>query len=139
MGSSSDINPSPFDGYILANGVVDVHPGEFGWEIESYCDVGSKLSYLYTYAMRNADKSVDTQSDEIFTGNPELRVLRDAVVTHTGITPVFHKSSDKYHPFGYIDHQSLDVAAEPFNIGLSGVIQFLFSNSSSFDTDNDNH
>lgn len=144
--TSSMIDP-PLPESILIEGEVHVFPGEFGWEQETYYDVDSKLSYLYTSAIYTARCSLDLNElqkinpndPEYINENPRLKMIVDAVKQHAGVNVVFHVEDDKYYPFGYIDHQSFDVCDDVWNGGIESVIAFVFNSQSYFETDNDNH
>ena len=115
-----------------ASGVVSIYPGEYGWDIEEFRDPLSKLSYLYTDAMRPYDEP-DPQINE------KLQMIVDAVREHTGLDVVFERYDCEFFPFGYIDHQSVGLCDEVWKYGVEGVKQFAFSPNSWFKTDNDNY
>jgi len=104
----------------VVDGIVTIHPDEFGWAVETYNDPESKASYCYTYCVNyNLDK---------------LSMLRRVIEAQTGAKVTFVDNGDT----GYIDHASLDIAAEPFKSD-EALRQFIFSLSSVLYTDNDNY
>jgi hypothetical protein len=135
-----------FDGMIdpplpestLDAGVYHIFPGEFGWEEEEYFDIASKASYLYVDAMQYADSTVEPNDVAVQNENIHLKMIADAFKLHAGVPVEFHKENGSY-PFGYIDHQSVGICSDVWSEGVNGVIRFIFSNNSSFTTDNDNH
>lgn len=131
----------PLPDSVLNEGVLHVFSGEFGWERETYYDVSSKLSYLYTDAMRNRydddEEKVDPNDPELIEDNSKLKLLVDAVKEYAGVGVIFHKENGTY-PFGYIDHQSYGECSKVWHAGVQGVIRFVFSSDSWFETDNDN-
>ena len=134
VGDGTSLMDSPFRKAIVDRGFINVAPGEYGWEQDSYGDPMSKLSYLYTDAAQYEDKEFDPNSDE----NDKLDMIRKAVKRHTGLNVVFEKD-DGWYPFGYIDHQSVGLCDDVWNEGVEGVIKFVFDPNSYFETDNDNH
>ena len=119
----SDLTEQPFTDEEVASGHVIVLPGEFGWEVEQFYGVHDKLSYLYTSAASGLKAGDDPNTVK---GYINLDMIREAVEEHTGLTVLFSKNSDDYYPFGYIDHQSIDVPHEVFRGGKEAVIRFLF-------------
>lgn len=128
----------PIPDSMMDDGAIHVFSGEYGWEIETYYDVSSKLSYLYTDAMIG-ETDADPNDKEYQESNKNLKLIVDAVKQYAGVDVVFHKEISDYHPFGYIDHQSVGLISTVWDAGIDGVIRFVFSNDSSFETDNDNH
>lgn len=106
------------------DGNIVIFPGEFGWETASYNDVETKASYCLTYAKQ--------------IGGEELVEMLGRVMSETtGKAVVFKESGGDYHPWGYIDHQSEDVAGPAF---ASDEIlrRFVFGHDSVLTTGNDN-
>lgn len=131
---------SPVSDYEIKNGFVEIRPSDYGWEVESYSNIHDKASYLYVDAMTGEDSSnVDPNDDFYRNRNFKLKMIVDAFKEYTGLDVKFKTSSDKYNPFGYIDHQSHGLCNEVFEEGTNGVIRFIFSENSYFQTDNDNH
>jgi hypothetical protein len=107
---------------------VPFSPGEFGWEIASYNDAVTKASYCLTYAKHREEHSAK-----------ELLMLEKVIKEHTGAEKVsFNESTDKYDPWGYIDHQSYHVCGDAFSDEAS-LVSFIFNPESILRTDNDNH
>lgn len=136
--------PPPIPESMLVYGVMYVIPGEFGWEEETYHDVESKLSYLYTDAMSHIpyerdSKTIDPNTPESRIEFEKLQIIADAVKKYSGVDVLFNVQRDDYYPFGYIDHQSYGTCGEVWDEGVDGIIRFVFSNNSYFTTDNDNH
>ena len=103
----------------VVDGIVTIHPGEFDWATETYNDSYTKASYCYTYC-------VNYKLDK-------LSMLRYVIELQTGAKVNFVDNGDT----GYIDHASLDIAAEPFESDET-LRQFIFSLSSVLETSNDN-
>jgi hypothetical protein len=123
---SDDLNTQPFDNQDTERGYIEVGCGEYGWEIETYTSVYSKISYLITYV----DESTDCLSTDV---DPRIGLIKQVIKDYSGLDSVF------IYGTGYIDHQSMDVPAEIIEGGYETIRQFLFSKDSYFETDNDNH
>lgn len=110
-------------------GVCRVHPGEFGWEWEEYSDAATKAAYCLTYA-----KSGDHRDRE--------EMLRRAVLDEVaGCREVaFVPIGSEWHPWGYIDHQSLDEhdVCGPAFASEETLREFIFNTGSILRTGNDN-
>lgn len=119
--SSETYSPITFD-----NTVLEVKPGEYGWEYEFYDDFEDKVSYAYTYAIND--------------GTPEdLELLKEVILENTNIEKIiFTQTEDRWYSNGYIDHQSVDEAALIFE-SKDSLRNFLFNKGSNVLTDNDNH
>ncbi len=118
----------PTDTLRVENGECAIFPGEFGWEIAAYNDAVTKASYCLTYAKHREEHSAK-----------ELLMLEKVIKEHTGAEKVsFNESTDKYDPWGYIDHQSYDVCGDAFSDEAS-LVSFIFNPESILRTDNDNH
>ncbi|MBU0579484.1 hypothetical protein KJ628_05980 [Patescibacteria group bacterium] len=114
------------------NIVVDENLGycQFGWEFESYHDVGSKIIYAYLQA-----ESVNNRK--------WIQLLTDVVKEHSGAKEVIWKIVDDYDSkhCGYIDHQSCgseDDSCQKMFKNKKTLKQFLFNKSSYVRTGNDN-
>lgn len=108
----------------ISDGVCRIFGGEFGWEVENYCDASSKAAYCYTYAAGNYGGK----------GKPELlEMLKEAIEEHTGAKVEFMESEHVY-----IDHQS-DYICAPAFADKETLKQFIFCSGSQLHTDNDNH
>ena len=103
--------------------VCIVYPGEFGWEERTYYSARTKASYCLTYAQ----------------GDPELLDMLKRVIEAEVKVPVeFRPLNGQYYPWGYIDHQSSDIAEPAFRDETS-LRAFIFNPNSELQTDNDNH
>ncbi len=129
---------NPVSDYEISVGFVTVHPGEYGWEEETYSGFREKASYLYTDAMIG-EIDVDPNDEFYRNTNLQLKMIVDSIKEYTGLDVVFTEIKDEYHPFGYIDHQSHGTCSGVWEDDINGVTRFLFSVDSSFKTDNDNH
>lgn len=117
---------STFMPIVLENEILEVEPGEYGWEERYYDSFYSKLSYAYTYAAN-------------YGSSEDLEALKEALLENTNVKEVvFGKLEDRWYPYGYIDHQSVDEAALIFE-NEDSLKHFLFNERSHFTTDNDNH
>lgn len=134
----SNMVESPLSDYQIKQGIVTISSGEYGWEVETYTDWLTKASYLYTDAMIGCDSSIDPNDEFFRNENIKLSILCKAIKEYTGVDVFFEKSSDKYYPFGYIDHQSVGECGQVWDEDVSGVIRFLFSIDSVLETSNDN-
>ncbi len=130
-------------------GIIEIYPGEFGWEVESYHDAPSKASYCLTFikGMDKRDRKVygdekpwvETESDNNNQYLKHERMLKKAILEVTKAKDVsFVAREDGYYPWGYIDHQSDSVAAEAFE-SEENLKAFIFNPKSILHTDNDNH
>jgi len=114
-------NPIPLQ---LRQEVLEIECGEFGWEHEIYNDFTSKAEYAATFAKNY--------------GSPEYEnMLKEVILEFTDAKEVKIIKSDDYYEWGFIDHQSIDEAANIF-ISKKHLIGFLFDRFSSVETDNDN-
>ena len=121
--------------------VVDLRPGEFGWEVESYDDWMSKASYCLTWAVMHAgvkwddtpevaDKKVQ---EYLVKEDSYLHMLKRVLEDYLDCTVEFRDML-----YGYIDHQSQDVCEDVFK-SEETLKQFIFCPKSVLCTDNDNH
>lgn len=119
------------DGYIH----ISLKDKEFGWGYEEHNDFEHKLAYLLVYARSrsNRQKLLDKIEEVI------KLITRSKGLQIVGMDP----PSDEYWNWGYIDHQSYDVADEIFKGTPSQVklrlIEYLFLPESYLIIDNDNH
>jgi len=113
--------------------------GQYGWEQESYYGFDSKLSYVIT--MLATKNQVNTLEE--FFKLQEYTWLKEAVKQHCGQELVIEACNDNWSPLGYVDHQSDDVLDEFLVSDEEGfkikVLDFVFNEKYSFETDNDNH
>ena len=116
---------STFMPVVLENEILEVEPGEYGWEDAYYDSFYSKLSYAYTYAAN-------------YGSSEDLEALKEALLENTNAKEVvFVKLEDRWYPHGYIDHQSVGEAALIFE-NKDSLTNFLFNKGSNVLTDNDN-
>jgi len=136
-----DLVLSPIPEHMIYDGVYPIFTGEYGWEQETYYDLDSKASYLATDAiMRIKDASkLDVNDRSVFESSKELMLLEEAFREFAGVGISIQKNDSAYYPYGYIDHESFGLCYDVWNAGVKGVIRFLFSDKSHFETDNDNH
>lgn len=114
--------------YLNDEGKIEIHPGEFGWEIDSFRDCASKASYCLTRAKNDGENG----------NNDKLTMLKNVIEDFTGKEVVFVESYGAYYKWGYIDHQSFDVCDEAFE-SEENLKNFIFNSKSILVTDNDNH
>ena len=107
-------------------GRIEVLPGEFGWEEETYRDPWTKASYCLVWA-----KTCSSAQER------HMEMLEKALKEGTGAEDVEFVQEGGHYPWGYIDHQSNDVCAEAFESGRS-LFDFIFNDLSELRTDNDN-
>lgn len=118
-----------------SNGEILLEPGEYGWEVEQYTNVESRLNYVMLYVR-------DWVSGE--EKKYEFRhILEQVVFEHTGATKldfVPEENPSTWGPAGYIDHQSVADNDLDFLFKDSATLKsFLFDRDSYIQTDNDNH
>lgn len=109
----------------ISKELIEVNTGEYGWEEETYYDFYDRANYALTYAA-----NYGTVED--------IELMKKVIEEHTGATVRLHMDLDQYGSSGYIDHQSVDEAATIF-ASEQTIKDFLFRESSYFETDNDNH
>ena len=109
--------------------VVDLSLGnsEFGWDKDTYFDVGSKLIFSYLQT-QYAGKYLD--------------MLESVVKDFCGCKHIKWNISDNYESggWGYIDHQSSAVEGQNMEMFENEQVlrNFLFDNNSYIETGNDN-
>lgn len=109
----------------ISDKVITIGIGEFGWGQYTYHDFYSRASYALTYATNYGDHEY-------------VDLMKKVIEEHTGAEVIFNNQRNEYGESGYIDHQSVDRAANIFNSEQS-LKDFLFRSGSYFETDNDNH
>ena len=112
----------------IEDGVLSVEPGEFGWEVETYFDAETKLSYLVTYM---ASTSISSLSEHGYY-NRLLEVVQEYIPEVQCIDVIASEWS-------YIDHQSWDMPKIILEEQEGSLADFLFNPNSTLETDNDNH
>lgn len=102
--------------------------GQFGWEVDTYKDITSRASYLYTAICYN-DSYIEAQEDYIDYISETLG--------EQGITCEFEDPSE--HEFFYIDHvEDLHDWLEDLRDDKSKLLMYLLSPDSEIRTGNDN-
>lgn len=124
--------------YIDGEPFVVVRCDDFGWSWDLFTDAYTKLQYLCTFVVHQTP--VDTESPdfyEAYTQTEEFELIRDAIYSVTGYNlRVESNDDDGYKSYGYIDHDSVHVAA---NIIRGGKIEdFVFNCTVGLLTGNDN-
>jgi len=119
--------------YVGPGKVCEICPGEFGWEEESYYDAATKASYAFTYAKEMPDYGLGD-------GEREMDMLKKVIEAVTKAVVQFVGTGDKYHPYGYIDHQSIEDGGPGKEVFASEetLRDFIFNPASELRTDNDN-
>lgn len=121
---------------------------EFGWQVEDYSDLNSKINFCYLQAKYVQERSTNNDHIEML-----YKVLKDYFPQIKEIIPILIIWSDEIeiveHPIygdlrtkeGYIDHQSS--ATENQNLEMfeseDNLRLFLFGVESYIKNDNDNH
>lgn len=124
ISDSGKINPNSL---FVDNGICKIYTRDFGWEEKVYYDTPTKAAYCLTYIKNYNCKYILKEM--------LIKVIKEV----TGANKVvFVKSNSKYNPWGYIDHQSLEVCEEVFN-SEEDLKSFIFNENSFLKTDNDNH
>jgi len=127
------------------DGVLRLETGEFGWEIADYRDPWTKAAYAATFVMnltapeqKYDDPHLGRESLST-RGQEQYEMLVTTLKEHTGAKEVvIEKSSDRFNPYGDIDHQSFHVAADAFE-SSEQLAAFILNDESTLHTDNDNH
>lgn len=125
------------------DGYIHAEFGEYGWEIESYYDQESKLSYLLTMTAQVNGMYPDCYNHneqlemiDKFMETDDFKEISDAIAEYANCRGVVIDDS-----CGYIDHQS--VYGDSLNdflddCGVSDVVNFVYGNVV-VHTDNDNY
>ncbi len=119
------------DGYAPDDdGIIRLHGMQFGWEVENYDDVYTKMVYALQYLT--------------YINNPEyIQQFYDVVKEHTGASDIIIDNFDlrKFeYGYGYIDHQSVDDSdINSVFFDRDKLKMFIFSSKSVLHTDNDNY
>jgi hypothetical protein len=128
---SSDI----FEGYTPdADNRIVLDNMCFGWEQDTYHDVGSRMAYVWIYIR-------DWTYDE--TQTKFLAMFNKVVMEHTGASEITMREEREYGTYlnkGYIDHQSVESGDLHHMFESESILKsFLFDRDSQIETDNDNH
>jgi hypothetical protein len=115
------------------DGVITLHPMDFGWEQKRYNDPYTKMTYLWIYINEWCGKD-----EEEF-----METFQRVVCEHTGASSVIMKPNEGVSAWkrnGYIDHQSVeDNDYHHLFYDDKLLKQFIFDPVSWLETDNDNH
>lgn len=104
----------------ISNGRLEVDCSiEFGWGYDTYTGFNAKAAYL---RLGCVDKSL------------ELEKLENIIKSYLGIEEISWVHTDQ----GYIDHQSAELPYRILSMSDEDIRNFLFSNSSELEIDNDN-
>lgn len=114
------------------DGELQISGGEFGWEVEDYCDAYTKAQYCVTHIKSLTEESKECQRcTDMFE-----QVIKEHNPKITKVT--FLRYDDEFYPYGYIDHQSNDVCDMVFE-SPENLRNYLFNKNSILRTDNDNY
>lgn len=131
---------------------VDIYPGQFGWEHESYSSVQSKLSYVYQMC-KEVDEAYEYSRDKDRAnpyfknyaeaqGIPEGQVARLVkILEDAGIEVHLHEPEKGAYSWdsGYIDHgDEWFPYLDDFLSDTNKLFNFLFLSMSEVQTGNDN-
>ena len=94
---------------------------EFGWQIEKYYDIGSKINFAYLQAQ--------------FLGDYHIDMVKEVLIEELNVPDV------EFNVDGYIDHQSSVLEGSNREIFESELMlkEFIFIKGSYIQNDNDNH
>lgn len=136
-----------------------VYFGEFGWENRYFNNCYDKLSYLITsiryfypeeevsgWLFRKEDdfEKNKKEIEKWMSGNKHFQWLHEMVKEFTGQDFKVALNDNRFHPMGYIDHQSSRVVNEYGIWSFSketfkeNVKNFVFNNAYAVQTGNDN-
>jgi len=134
---------------------INIECDEFGWETEKFNDFYTKLSYLLTYIFSTStldsfeklipfiehDNTLNIEA--FFEKYPDKSDLFEKVTEVIDETigeqiKLKVRVKDNFNPFGYIDHQSIDIAHDILR-NKKDIKKFLFYKDSILYTDNDNY
>lgn len=138
------------DHMFVEDGVLEIHPGKFGWEWRDYRDAHTKASYLLTW-LREMPRNYKTRVDEEerrfvrvlkrVTGAKKVRFVPLPVSTPGGGQTLAERRWVKSQQWGYIDHQSIEGGGGPGKAALESeesIERFVFNPKSVLHTGNDN-
>jgi len=127
------------DTLYIEDGVLEIHPGEYGWEHETYYDAATKASYCLTW-LKGEDARHSEEDEEMF-----IKVLKEVTgAREVKFVPVFTeetKSQSDFWQWGYIDHQSGPGEGGALSQAWrseEALKSFIFNPASRLHTDNDN-
>ena len=128
-----------YDGLIIADGILHISFGEYGWGPAVLKYPHEKLSYLITDRNNISYDWQNPPSEEEF----EYMLSQDGSVQEIievvksccpEVKEVKYEFCDRYNPLGYVDHQSRGTSYES-DLSLEDII---FSNKVIIMIDNDN-
>ncbi len=111
------------------SGPIFLTGDEFGWGPSKHTDAWTKMNYCFTYVrtILSGKESVEKE-----------KMLISVIEDQTGRQVVIDEGVDEKGDYGYIDHQSKDVASKVF-ADVNTLKDFLFSTQSILRIDNDNY
>jgi len=120
--------------------------GEFDWGVTSYNDANTKLSYLITYLLMYNNASIDDNVSLINIDDiiedwyaDQYKRLKDLVCNFSRCDAIYVNIFDnEYSRFGFIDHQSIDVAEDILIYNDEELLNFIFNPNSVLYISNDN-
>lgn len=126
------------------DGFIQMQCGEFGWEYRVFDDAYTKLSYLITFIFSGFVKKDTDEIDWRKFNKPDNKhkhywhKLIEAVRDFTDCEPAVVPVEEDWWPYGYIDHQSMNVAEEILKGSKGRIKRFIFNPHSKLIIDNDN-
>jgi len=120
------------------DGVLHIPFGTFGWGPHLLKTPLQKLSYYITdncpYNNVEADIPFDETSIDVLKNKPKMKEVLDLIKEHCPQVEdiTFESSNSIYHPFGYVDHESVGTSKE------IDLFDLIFNNSVIIVIDNDN-
>lgn len=113
---------------------INITTDDYGWEKYTYTNFTDKASYALTYAINYGTKKDLKMLDKILKEQLNIKDIKyDGLTLRQALNHVGEDS----RIFGYIDHQSVEEASKIFK-DENSLKNFLFSEKSYFETDNDN-
>mgnify|MGYP005853255491 CR=1 FL=1 len=130
------------------NGKINIFPGIFDWEPETFNDAATKASYCFTSILYNIDEKKlknkkSFSKDEIMSAleGDEVKIffsmLDEVLEDNLSKSILYNIKNDLAYPLGYIDHQSQDVPCQVFG-DKNTLMNFIFNPSSTLIVTNDN-
>jgi hypothetical protein len=116
---------------------IMIYPGEYGWGYEILRGPEEKLSYAITMITQRTNDGCSPEESIYF------QWLNDMVFDYTGHYLQVVELQDKWNPYGYIDHQSIDTLDDFWssdeNVFKEKMRDFIFNDKYFIIIDNDNH
>lgn len=137
-------NDNTYDELYISDGKVVAGFEEFGWDYDRLYSANEKLEYVITSLQYNDDVKVDGKLDlDKFINSKHFKWLDELIHDETGANLDVKPNSCGFHPFGYVDHQSIGTIdmfmsddEQEFKEKMKDLI---FSNKYSIIIDHDNH